>query len=74
MLCGLLTPDAAAAPASATTSSATARDQAQVGYMTQRFSLWEDLTIRENLDFVARMYGMPDRRDRRRRARWSGSA
>src|SRR5205085_224680 len=34
----------------------------EVGYMTQRFSLWEDLTIRENLEFVARMYGMPDRR------------
>jgi ABC-2 type transport system ATP-binding protein len=34
----------------------------EVGYMTQRFSLWEDLTIRENLDFVARMYGIPDRR------------
>jgi ABC-2 type transport system ATP-binding protein len=31
-----------------------------VGYMTQRFSFWEDLTIRENLRFVARMYGMPD--------------
>ena len=27
--------------------------------MTQRFSFWEDLSIRENLDFVARMYGMP---------------
>jgi ABC-2 type transport system ATP-binding protein len=34
----------------------------QVGYMTQRFSFWEDLTIRENLDFVARLYGVPDRR------------
>jgi ABC-2 type transport system ATP-binding protein len=33
----------------------------EVGYMTQRFSLWEDLTIRENMDFVARMYGMADR-------------
>jgi ABC-2 type transport system ATP-binding protein len=34
----------------------------QVGYMTQRFSFYEDLSIAENLDFVARMYGMKDRR------------
>src|SRR6185436_17118383 len=33
-----------------------------VGYMTQRFSFWEDLSIRENLDFVARMYAVPKRR------------
>src|SRR5205823_14058598 len=33
----------------------------EVGYMTQRFSLWEDLTIRENLEFIARMYSMTDR-------------
>jgi len=30
----------------------------EVGYMTQRFSFWEDLSIEENLDFVARMYGV----------------
>jgi ABC-2 type transport system ATP-binding protein len=30
--------------------------------MTQRFSFWEDLTIRENLRFIARMYGMKDAR------------
>lgn len=34
----------------------------QVGYMTQRFSFWEDLSIAENLDFVARMYSLKDRR------------
>ena len=34
-----------------------------VGYMTQRFSFWEDLTITENLDFVARMYGVKNRRE-----------
>ena len=33
-----------------------------VGYMTQRFSFWDDLTIDENLDFVARMYDVPNRR------------
>jgi ABC-2 type transport system ATP-binding protein len=35
----------------------------QVGYMTQSFSFYEDLTIYENLDFVARMYSMKNRRD-----------
>ncbi|HXX57437.1 MAG TPA: ABC transporter ATP-binding protein [Thermodesulfovibrionales bacterium] len=35
----------------------------QVGYMTQRFSFYEDLSISENLDFVARMYSMSDRRE-----------
>lgn len=34
----------------------------QVGYMTQRFSFWEDLSIAENLDFVARMYSVTNRR------------
>jgi ABC-2 type transport system ATP-binding protein len=34
----------------------------EVGYMTQRFSFWEDLSIEENLDFVARMYNVKNRR------------
>ena len=34
----------------------------QVGYMTQRLSFWENLSIRENLEFVARLYELPDRK------------
>jgi ABC-2 type transport system ATP-binding protein len=34
----------------------------QVGYMTQRFSFWEDMSVVENLDFVARLYGLKNRR------------
>src|SRR5438874_11614941 len=40
----------------------------EVGYMTQRFSFWEDLSIEENLDFVARMYGVKNRREAVRRS------
>jgi ABC-2 type transport system ATP-binding protein len=39
-----------------------------VGYMTQRFSFYEDLSIAENLDFVARMYAVRDRREAVRRS------
>src|SRR6267143_3149603 len=34
----------------------------EVGYMTQRFSFWEDLSIEENLDFVARLYDVKNRK------------
>ncbi len=62
MMCGLLTPDSGSGQCLGfdlqTQADAIKR---RVGYMTQRFSFWEDLTIRENLDFTARMYAMPDR-------------
>jgi ABC-2 type transport system ATP-binding protein len=63
MLCGLLTPDSGSGTCLGhDVIRETPAIKREVGYMTQRFSLWEDLTIRENLDFVARMYGMVDRR------------
>jgi ABC-2 type transport system ATP-binding protein len=62
MLCGLLKPDAGS-------GTCLGRDivreseqiKRNVGYMTQRFSFWEDLTVRENFDFVARVYEVPAR-------------
>jgi ABC-2 type transport system ATP-binding protein len=63
MLCGLLRPDSGEGTCLGhDVLHDTAAIKREVGYMTQRFSLWEDLTIRENLEFVARMYGMPDRK------------
>jgi ABC-2 type transport system ATP-binding protein len=63
MLCGLLKPDSGHGTCLGyDVVSETAAIKREVGYMTQKFSLWEDLTIRENLEFVARMYGMKDRK------------
>jgi ABC-2 type transport system ATP-binding protein len=64
MLCGLLTPD----EGEGTCLGFDLRKEAaaikrEVGYMTQRFSLYEDLSIEENLDFIARMYGVPRRKE-----------
>lgn len=63
MLCGLLTPDSG-------TGTCLGYDirrdsdkiKLRVGYMTQRFSLYQDLSVRENLEFVARLYGLSDPR------------
>jgi ABC-2 type transport system ATP-binding protein len=65
MICGLLTPDSGSGTCLGYDILRDAREiKRNVGYMTQRFSLWEDLTIRENLRFVARMYGMDRIHDR----------
>lgn len=64
MLCGLLAADAGEGTCLGFDVIRESESiKRQVGYMTQRFSFYEDLSIAENLDFVARMYGMPNRRD-----------
>jgi ABC-2 type transport system ATP-binding protein len=64
MLCGLLTPDSGTGTCLGfdilTESDKIKR---RVGYMTQRFSLYQDLSVRENLEFVARLYAVPHPRD-----------
>jgi ABC-2 type transport system ATP-binding protein len=63
MLCGLLRPDAGSGTCLGHDVIAESDlIKREVGYMTQRFSFWEDLTIAENLDFVARMYRVRNRR------------
>ena len=63
MLCGLLTPDAGEGQCLGYDIRKDAlMIKREVGYMTQKFSLYEDLSIRENLDFIARVYGVVDRK------------
>jgi ABC-2 type transport system ATP-binding protein len=65
MLCGLLTPDAGSGRCLGYDIIAqSASIKREVGYMPQRFGLYEDLSIRENLDFVAQLYGVPKARQR----------
>ena len=64
MLCGLLVPDNGTGTCLGHDIIREAEQiKRKVGYMTQRFSFYEDLSIRENLDFVARVYEMADRKD-----------
>ena len=65
MMCGLLTPDAGQGHTLGyDVVKQAAAIKREVGYMTQRFGLYEDLSIRENLDFVARVYSMDKRAER----------
>jgi ABC-2 type transport system ATP-binding protein len=59
MLCGLLTPDEGNGTCLGyDIRTETDKIKRHVGYMTQRFSLYQDLSVRENLEFVARLYGI----------------
>jgi len=69
MVCGLLKPDGGSGTCLGhDVLKESALIKQRVGYMTQRFSLYEDLSIRENLDFIARLYGLDDRARRVDRA------
>lgn len=61
ILCGLLTPDKGEGTCLGYDIRRDAdKIKRHVGYMTQRFSLYQDLSVRENLEFVARLYGVPN--------------
>src|SRR5664279_4471196 len=63
MMCGLLRPDSGTGTCLGYDIRSQSADiKRNVGYMTQRFSFWDDLTITENLDFVGRVYQMDDRK------------
>jgi len=67
MLCGLLTPSAGAAMVLGMDSvRQSERLKQEIGYMTQRFALFEDLTVRENLQFISAVYALPRARRRSR--------
>jgi ABC-2 type transport system ATP-binding protein len=69
IMCGLLTPDSGSGTCLGFDILKQSDEiKRRVGYMTQRFSFWDDLSIRENLDFVARVYQMPRRREAVERA------
>ena len=73
MLCGILDPTGGQRHASSASTSPreAERIKERIGYMTQRFSLYEDLTVEENLRFYAGIYGVP--RDAAPRARRRGA-
>jgi len=70
MLCGLLDPTQGAIQLAGERAGLRAAGVRQrIGYMSQKFSLYDDLTVRENLAFFAGVYGVPDR-EREEKIRW----
>ncbi|MDA1370960.1 MAG: ABC transporter ATP-binding protein [Proteobacteria bacterium] len=59
MLCGLLTPSAGSATVlGMDTKRDSEKLKQQIGYMTQKFALYDDLTVNENLQFVSEIYAV----------------
>ncbi len=63
MLCGLLAPSEGTATVLGLSMPRQAEQlRSKIGYMTQKFSLFDDLTVRENLEFIGEVYSLPRRR------------
>jgi ABC-2 type transport system ATP-binding protein len=69
MLCGLLEPTSGEVHLAGERSLRSGAVRQQIGYMSQKFSLYNDLSIEENLDFFAGVYGVPDE-EREEKKRW----
>ena len=70
MLCGLLDPTSGTMELAGTGGNLRAESvRERIGYMSQKFSLYDDLTIRQNLDFFAGVYGVPQQ-EREEKIRW----
>jgi ABC-2 type transport system ATP-binding protein len=70
MLCGLLAPTSGVIELAGARGPFGAQGLRQrIGYMSQKFSLYDELTVQENLDFFAGVYGVPDR-ERAEKTRW----
>jgi len=68
MLCGLLTPTSGRALVKGLDVAAEPEEvRSNIGYMSQRFSLYDDLTVEQNIDFFAGMYGVPQKIRRERK-------
>src|SRR5499427_5116360 len=69
MLCGLLEPTSGEVHLAGERGLRSGAVRRQIGYMSQKFSLYNDLSIEENLDFFAGVYGVPDE-EREEKKRW----
>jgi ABC-2 type transport system ATP-binding protein len=70
MLCGLLPPSGGAMQLAGAQGDLRSEEvRKRIGYMSQKFSLYDDMTIRENLDFFAGVYGVP-KQEREEKIRW----